>query len=217
METDVALCRRCFGSEPRWTARLERPQGRGRVLVLGERPPAVVLEDGTRLGLGSGDPTSRFLRALVAEAAIPPGEVVVGAAVLCRPRSRELEAAVPSSLCLRRCAVHVRELVRAVGPRLIVPLGASALRSVRSAFPERRELAGMRFPRSVGRTNVAMATFFHPLYHVSARARRTRSAERQREDWRALGKLWSWIAAGESAKAGDPAPFPLDTPPRPMA
>ena len=39
-------------------------------------------------------------------------EIVVGAAVLCRPRSRELEEVVPATVCLRECAGFVREFVR---------------------------------------------------------------------------------------------------------
>jgi uracil-DNA glycosylase len=197
VEAEIALCVRCYGAEPRWPVRLERPQGRGRVLLLGERPPREMLAAEERLGLDGRDATTRYLRGLLSESGIPEGEVFVAAALLCRPRSLALEAAIPRRVCLFECSAHVRELVRAAQPRLVVPLGAAALHSVTLAFPEERALAAMRFPDSVGRTVAAGGAYFHPLYHVSARARVTRPEAEQAADWRTLGRLWTWIAAGE--------------------
>jgi uracil-DNA glycosylase family 4 len=201
VEAEVALCVRCYGSEPRWPVRFERPEGRGRVLLLGERPPREMLAAEERLGLDCRGATTRFLRGLVRESGIPEAEVFVGAALLCRPRLQTLEAAVPRRVCLFECSAHVRELIRAVRPRLVVPLGAAALHSVTLAFPEERALAGLRFPDSVGRTVAAGGAYIHPLYHASARARVTRPEREQTADWRALGRLWSWIAAGEEGPA----------------
>jgi uracil-DNA glycosylase family 4 len=201
VEAEVALCRRCFGNEPRCPARLERPPGRARVLVLGERPPRATLEAEQRLGLSGTDATTRFLARLVKAAGIPRGEVILGAAMLCAPRDREVERLVPVPVRIRECAGHVRELVRAVQPRMIVPLGAAALRSLRAAFPEQAPLVRLRFPSAVGRTVVAGAVFFHPLYHPSGRARLARPEAEQLRDWKRVGALWEWIAGGETGPA----------------
>jgi uracil-DNA glycosylase family 4 len=211
VEAEIALCVRCYGAEPRWPVRLERPAGRGRVLILGERPPRETLVAEERLGLSGRDASTRMLRELVREAGIPESELFVGAALLCRPQSRALEAAVPRRVCLFECSAHVRELVRAAQPRLVVPLGAAAVRSVALAFPEQRPLAELRFPGSVGQTVVAGATYFHPLYHVSARARVTRPEAVQRQDWRALGRLWEWIAASDGDPRSGPPPPPRES------
>jgi len=201
VEAEVALCRRCFGNEPRCPVRLERPPGRARVLVLGERPPRATLDAEGRLGLSATDATTRFLAELVKAAGIPRGEVILGAATLCAPRDREVERLVPLPVRIRECSGHVRELARAVQPRLIVPLGAAALRSVRAAFPEQAPLARLRFPSAVGRTVVAGAVFFHPLYHPSGRARLARPPDQQHRDWHRVGMLWEWIASGEAGPA----------------
>ena len=169
--------------------------------MIGERPSRAALEAEARLGLSGTDASSRFLARLVKEAEIPRGEVILGAAMLCAPRDRELERLVPVPVRIRECAGHVRELVRAVQPRLIIPLGAAALRSVRTAFPEQAPLARMRFPSAVGRTVVAGAVFFHALYHPSGRARLARPEAEQLRDWRRVGELWAWIAAGEAGPA----------------
>ena len=195
LEADVALCERCFGPERRMPVRYERPPCSARVLLLGERPPRSVLQAEQRLGLATEDPGTRFLRERLRDAGIPEDIVVLGAAVMCRPASRRLESAVGAGVCVKECAVHVRELVRLVTPRLVIPLGKAALRSLRWAFPEEAELDALRFPESVGSTLRLTRFHVHPLYHVTPRARLRRPEAQQRRDWESLGRSWSTLEA----------------------
>jgi uracil-DNA glycosylase len=197
LESEIALCERCYGSETRLPARFCRPRHPRRVLLLAERPPREILSSGTRLGPDNEDRATVFLRALLAEAGIPLDAVVVGAASLCRPVSREVEAVVPPSVCVRECAPWVRDLVAAIEPRLIVTLGGRALRGLRWAFRDRPEIRALRFPEDVGATVRAGGTWVHPLYHTTVRARVRRPEREQRLDWRAVGRLWQWIEGGE--------------------
>jgi uracil-DNA glycosylase len=194
LEADIGLCDRCFGYEARWVTRFQRPAGTARILLVGERAPRSLLESQRRLGLESEDDASRNLRELVEHAELPPEECVVAASILCRPRSRALESAVPDRACRRACAVHVRSIVLALRPRLIVPMGRSALESLRHAFPTLDPVRSLRFPASVGHTTKAGDTFIHPVFLPTRRARVHRSAEVQREDWRGIGTLWRQIA-----------------------
>lgn len=190
LEADVLMCERCFGPERRLSVRHARTIGEPSVLLLAERPPRSVLNSEARLGLENADPGTLFLTRMLEAAGIPAERVLVGAAVMCRPASRRLESAVGESVCLRECAVHVRQLIHLVAPRLIVPLGKAALRSLRFAFPERPEIDALRFPESVGRTIASGSWKVHPLYHVTARARLRRREAEQLRDWRNLGETW---------------------------
>jgi len=200
LEAQVALCERCYGPERRHVVRFERPAQRPRMLVLGERPPRSLLARGERLGLSNGDPGMVFLRELLREAGIPEDGVLVGAAVMCRAAARSLEAAVPSGVCLKECTDHVKELLRVADPRLVVPLGRTALRAVRRALAEHAEADGLRFPESVGHSVAIGGRWVHPVYHVTLRARVTRPEARQRRDWREVGKLWRWILREETVE-----------------
>jgi uracil-DNA glycosylase len=134
---------------------------------------------------------------MLAEAGISREGVVCGAACLCRPVDRSLESAVPLAVCIRECAAHVRTLARLTTPRVILPLGQQALRSLRLAFPREPTVQALRFPQGVGRSVIAGTTFIHPLYHTTVRARVTRPESQQRRDWQAVGELWAWLENGE--------------------
>lgn len=202
LESDVATCARCYGDLPRWGVRFERSNGLPRVLLLGERPPRRALEKGERLGLAGADPGTRFLRELLKSAGFTEDDVILGAARLCRATAIDLERVVPTAVCIRECAVHVRELVRLAAPRLLVALGAEAVRSMKAAFPESEAIAGLRFPTSIGTTVDAGGTWVRVAYQTTARARATRPVAAQREDWAAIGRLWEWIRTGEGGEEG---------------
>lgn len=203
LEADVALCERCFGPERRLVVRYARPPGEPAVLLLAERPPRAILTAETRLGLDNSDPGTRFLVRMLEVAGIPGDRVLAGTAIMCRPASRRLESAVGESTCLRECAVHVRQLVEITAPRLVVPLGKAALRSLRFAFPERAEIDRLRFPESVGRTIASGSWWIHPLYHVTARARLRRRDEEQQRDWQNLGETWRRVLSEEACVTPD--------------
>ena len=197
LEAEIALCQRCYGDSPRWAVRFDRPQSLPRVLILGERPSRKMLEGEERLTMDSADPATRFLRELLQEAQIPAEEALLGAACLCRSTSRELDATIPTPVCVAECALHVRELVRLAGPRLIIPLGAEATRSLKASFPSEPNLQGLRFPAGVGRTIRAGGVLVRIAYQTTSRARVARNEQEQRQDWRSIGDVWTWLKEGE--------------------
>jgi uracil-DNA glycosylase len=157
-----------------------------------------MLESEERLTIESGDPATAFLRELLHEACIPSEEILLGTACLCRSTSRELDATIPTPVCVSECALHVRELVRLSGPRLVITLGAEAVRSLRAAFASEPSIQGIRFPRDVGKTIRAGGVLVRIVYQTTARARVARSKEEQRQDWRLIGEVWAWLNEGEN-------------------
>jgi uracil-DNA glycosylase family 4 len=201
LEAEIALCQRCYGDTPRWAARFDRPESLPRILILGERPSRVMLENEERLSVESRDPATRFLRELLQEAGIAESETLLGAACLCRSNSRDLDRIIPTRVCVSECAVHVRELVRLAGPRLLVTLGAEAARSLKAAFASEPNVQRIRFPASVGQTIRAGGVIVRVAYQTTARARVTREEEDQRRDWREIGEVWRWLKEGENGPA----------------
>jgi uracil-DNA glycosylase len=197
LEAEIALCERCYGDSPRLSVRFDRPGLLPRTLILGERPPRRALETEARLSLQGASTGARALSELLAEAGISEDDVLLGSACLCRPQSHALERVVPSSVCIEECAAHVRELVRLTGPRLVLVLGADALRSLQSAFPESAAVAGLRFPVDIGRTVDAGGVRLRVLHGIGGRPGDRETRDRRSAEWRDVGALWSWIVNGE--------------------
>ncbi|MAF27382.1 MAG: hypothetical protein CME07_05900 [Gemmatimonadetes bacterium] len=198
LESDIAFCERCYGPEKTLPVRFERPAEQPELLILGERPPRRLLERDGRLGTGGPDPGTRFLRNLLEDARIPRTRILMASAMLCRPASRELEAVVPPAACVRACASHVRRLVEAARPPLIVVLGHRAVRSVKACFPKEESLRKLRFPAMVGQAVPLGSAAVVPLYQTTTRARVTRPAEAQKRDWKSIGTLYHALAGRRS-------------------
>ncbi|HET9886084.1 MAG TPA: hypothetical protein VFR10_01135, partial [bacterium] len=111
---------------------------------------------------------------------------------------RARDATLPTSVSVAECATHVRELVRLSGPRLLIPLGAEATRSLKTAFASEPHIQSIRFPASVGQTIQAGGVIIRIAYQTTSRARVARNVEAQRRDWRAIGEVWAWLKEGEN-------------------
>lgn len=199
LESELALCNRCYGDSDRFVLRFDRSSGLPRVLVLISAPPDSLLKAGERWSLESPDPSTRALRELLERAGFTPEEVLLGATRMCRPINEQLAKVVPLDVCQKACASHVRELVRLVGPRLIVCVGAAALDSLQDAFPESAVVAALRFPQSVGVLTDAGGTSVCVL--VDRRGAHGPNARRQREEsWMSLGRVWDAMRGEEVAR-----------------
>ena len=95
LETERALCERCFGPERRASVRFARPEDEPEIVVLLERPPRASLVRGERLSLQLPDAGMDFLGRMLAEARLPVARTLVGVCVMCRPQARRLETSVP--------------------------------------------------------------------------------------------------------------------------
>lgn len=190
LETELALCERCFGPERRASVRFDRPEDDAEIIVLLERPPRASLVRGERLSLRVPDAGMDFLGQMLAEAQLPVTRTLIGTCMMCRPQVRRLETTVPLPVCVEECAGHVAELLRVIRPRLVLTVGRVALRSLRAAWAGRSELAAVRFPESVGLPVVTEDSTVIPLYHVTPRARLARPEVEQRADWRRVGRVW---------------------------
>ena len=176
-------CRRCPAMEGRRRV-LSRANGApgARVLFLAEAP-------GRRGGEVTGVPLTRdasgkrFTRMLEL-AGIDRTGVFITNAVLCNPRAPDGRNRPPTTAELAACSSWLAAQVEVVDPRVIVTLGATALRALARLEPHPytlREHVGTPLPWA-GRLLV-------PLYHPSPRAGLSRSYAQQDEDFRALGVL----------------------------
>ena len=80
----------------------------------------------------------------------------------------------------------LKDQIQCIRPQLIVTLGNIALRTLRYAFPESRQLKQFRLKRSIGSLITDTTLAIYPVYHTSVRARATRKKEQQAADWQKI-------------------------------
>jgi len=126
---DIDACRRC----DLWQRATQGVPGRGgrraRVLLVGEQPG-----DGEdRLGKPFVGPAGRVLRSALAEAGIPDDDVFLTNAVKhfsWEPRGKRRIHKTPTQQQIAACIDWLDAEIAALRPRVIVALGATALRAV---------------------------------------------------------------------------------------
>jgi len=74
-------------------------------------------------------------------------------------------------------------------PKLIVTLGATALRSMKLMFPESEQLQDYRLKDNISSVITDITPWIYPLYHTSMRARLHRNAELQKQDWLGINEI----------------------------
>ena len=120
---------------------------------------------------------------------LPDDKLFFTNAVLCMKSGAQggRQQEIPSK-CFTNCAPLLRRTVEIVAPRVVVTLGAHALKAIRHAFPggendPLREVVGQPRPLTQGILLVA-------VYHPSPTVVNThRCIEKMREDWKVVGEL----------------------------
>lgn len=179
----VQACRRCAAMEGR--RRVLGPANgplNAQVMFIAEAPGRFGAER-TGVPLG-GDQAGRTFEHLLACAGWTRQEVFVTNAVLCNPQDSQGHNRPPSADELENCRTYLRAQIELVAPRLVVALGAIALRTL-----DRIEPHGLRLGCDVGRAVPWLGRHLVALYHPGPRALVHRPLAEQEADFRALGRL----------------------------
>jgi len=190
----VQRCRLC--PRMRDSARvLNRSAGSlsARVMFIGEAPGRLGA-DQTEIPF-HGDRAGHNFEELLRSVGLSRDILFVTNAVLCNPRDSAGRNSTPNASELENCSSFLREQIELIDPRIVVTLGASALRAAAAIEQHTLRLSDVRSAHPwFGRLLI-------PLYHPGQRAMVHRSAANQRSDYqfvaeklRRVGK----VAAGRS-------------------
>jgi len=172
------------------------PRMESRTRVLGpqngslESPVLFIAEAPGRLGADRyeiplwGDQTGNNFARLLAETGWRREWVFITNAVLCNPRDDTGLNSSPTAEEIQNCSCFLKETIEIIKPRLLVPLGQTALRALHFIHPHTVILR-----KDVGQLIPWKDYSLVPLYHPSPRAMVHRSEREQREDYRRLGDL----------------------------
>jgi DNA polymerase len=151
-------CRRCELWERATQAVLGEGPGTAHILLVGEQPGDA--ED--RAGHPFVGPAGRLLDELLSQAQIPRAQVFITNAVKhfsWEARGKRRLHKRPELRHIKACSVWLTAEINAVTPRVIVALGATALRAVSGASPPIVQLRGKPLAHDSGARIVAS---YHP-------------------------------------------------------
>jgi uracil-DNA glycosylase family 4 len=181
----VVLCPTCFGRDaitvPAFSdVGANRPQ----ILLLGEQPDRdVAAATGQNSLENLGDPSIERLRMFIQRAPLDLSDVYYATSVLCLPRDATARPARPAIREVKGCTVHIQRLIGLLTPKLIIPLGHTAIQSIQWIFRDWRELGRFILNYDIGNVLERKGISVYPLYHPSAFTLKSRPENRQIRDW----------------------------------
>jgi DNA polymerase len=131
----------------------------------------------------SGDQTGANFDERLKVAQLHRSAIFITNAVLRNPRDDLGHNDSPTPEEVSNCSEHLAETLNIVQSKIVVTLGRKALDAVGMIAPHNAQLA-----RDVGKPSPWKGRILIPLYHPSPQARRHRSPEQQKEDFRQLGE-----------------------------
>lgn len=149
---------------------------RAEIMFIGEAPGRLGA-DGSHLPF-HGDKSGHNFEALLEQVGLSRYDIFVTNAALCNPRDARGNNATPSEAELRNCSSYLKEQLSIVDPKIVVTLGASALRAVDILQPH-----GLSLRDSVRTAQPWQNRLLIPLYHPGQRAMIHRSFANQLSDY----------------------------------
>lgn len=155
-----------------------------------DSPVVFIAEAPGRLGADKfgiplyGDQTGRNFEMLIASAGISRESVFITNAILCNPRTTDGNNDSPTSAEIRNCSTYLKETLEIIKPKLIVPLGATALATLNIIHPHH-----VRLSEGMGKLFSWNGCQVYPLFHPSPRAFIWRHKDKQAKDYEVIRHL----------------------------
>jgi uracil-DNA glycosylase len=185
LEEEIRACTKCPLHATRTHVVIYRGAPAPSVVFVGEAPGAS--ED--RVGLPFVGRSGRRLDAAIAEVGLTAEQFGVLNLIKCRPPGNRFDRAAATT-----CRPYLDRQLALLRPRLLVPLGAHALRTLDPNAPPMLQAAGQ--PRESG------GRVLFPLIHPAAALRSRRLAERWSHD---SGALAVWLRSVEARAIRQPS------------
>ena len=181
-------CTTCFGPDaiivPELAGIARTPP---RVLILGEQPDREASLSSGRNDLeNTADPSIGRLKMFLGKAGVEASEIYYATSVLCLPRDAAQRPKRPAASEVKSCTIHLEYLLGRLSPKLIVPLGHTAIQSIQWIFKDWRELRQFILNYDIGNVLERKGIAVYPLYHPAISTLKSRPENRQIRDWQRI-------------------------------
>jgi uracil-DNA glycosylase family 4 len=143
-----------------------------------------------------GDAAGHNFEELLRFAGIDRGQVFITNAVLCNPKDDTGNNATPNADEIGNCSGFLARQIRLVDPKIVVALGATALKALAEVDRHRLNLKD-----HVRSAHPWFGRLLIPLYHPGQRAMVHRSRANQRSDYQFVAEQWRSVV-GKARRPG---------------
>jgi len=189
---EAKKCTRCYGNISLHVPLPDEKNGGidAKILFLVERPGRIGTGKSGRISFENEDPTAEFFRDLFFSIGINRRNIFITNAVLCHPIIVGYKDTPVSTEELKNCLYFLERQIKTIRPKLIITLGTKPLQAIKYLYPHRITLKKFKLKNNIGEVITDELPFIYPLYHTSLRARLTRAADKQRDDWSIIPKIF---------------------------
>ena len=188
---EVSKCTSCHRACGIHVPRPDRPSSGDacKILIIGEQPDREVSLGTSRNGIDNPGPDMERLRRYLKGSGIDSKHVVYTTCVLCVPVDPQARPGRPSLEEAKSCTRHLQKLIDIARPRVIVPLGHTAIQALQWVYRDWTELRQFILNYDVGNVIERNELAVYPLYHTSVDTVKARSEGRQARDWSRIANI----------------------------
>lgn len=157
------------------------------LMFINERPGRIGPGKSDLISFENLDPTAYRFRRLFETLGVNRKNIFITNACIYYPLRKNYKDAPLTTNELNFSASILEDQIKRINPKILVPMGNTALRTLKKFTPE---LQHVKLQTHVGKVIKGTKMIF-PLYHTSNRAAVTRKEEKQRKDWTQLKKIIS--------------------------
>ncbi len=144
-----------------------------------------------------GEASGRNFEDMIAYAGISRNDIFVTNDVLCNPKDELWNNSTPTPVEAVNCQPFLKRQIELVNPKIVVTLGATALRALASIEPHKFNLS-----QHVRTIHAWFGRQLVPLYHPGQRAMIHRSFANQRSDYQFVAEQWRRLGRSRRVSSG---------------
>ena len=160
------------------------------LMFINERPGRVGPGQNDLISFENPDPTAHRFKRLFETLCIDKKSIFITNACIYYPLRKNYKDTQPTTGEINFSAPILKDQIKRVNPKILVPLGNTAIRTLKKVFPE-SSIRKFRLKINVGDQITDIKPYIFPLYHTSNRAAITRNEKDQKKDWELLKKFVS--------------------------
>ena len=155
------------------------------LMFINERPGRIGPGQSNLISFLNNDPTAKRFKFLFETLKIKRKNIFITNSCIYYPKRKDYTDKPPTTKEINFSAKILEDQIKRVNPKIIIPLGNTALRTLKKIYPE---LKHVKLKTHVAKL-ISNTQLIFPLYHTSNRAAITRKESSQKKDWGKLKNL----------------------------